>query len=142
MSHARSLRFSIGASVALLVLVAAGGCQERLAQRDAYFAPFGGFQASASDEPASVIRYHQTLHAVRIGCSEAGSTAEPAGPGSAAGAAWREAADAELLARLCEDAGEDSYAAYGGASNAYRRWVEDEVRELPKPSDTASAISD
>ena len=70
---------------------------------------------------------------LRVGSSLAPGEAElPSGPNPGSAAAR------EALADLCATPARPPVAAYGAASNAYRRWVEDQVRELPAPSETAA----
>ena len=89
---------------------------------------------------AHAISHHGAQQFARFACrSNAAApalveeTGVPEGPGSGFAAANREA-----LAELCASEGRRPAAAYGGASNAYRRWVEDQVRELPETSETAA----
>ena len=48
----------------------------------------------------------------------------------------------EALAEVCAGivARTAAVSAHGATSNAHRRWVEDQVRELPAPSETASSV--
>ena len=120
----------------MLIAVPAGGCYERLAQKDAFFSPLGETRAHVGAETKRVIAYHQALQAAQIRCAARGSASEPSGVGPAgrpapAGMAGRQD-------ELC--AAQGTHAAHGGVSNAYRRWVEDRVRPLPEPSDTASSV--
>ena len=70
-----------------------------------------------------------------LSLSERFDSNAPGGPNPAFAAAR------EALAGLCATPPGPPAAAYGGTSNAYRRWVEDQVRELPEPSETAASAA-
>ena len=131
-------RGRIGA--ALLLAVFAAGCWRPLASRDEYFRPSNDPAAAAHVDARIVLGRHRALQTVRHACA-APAPAPPAagrgresGPGPDAGApAAREALD-----RLCAESARPPVAAYGSASAAYRRWVTDDVRELPAPAETAT----
>lgn len=133
----RSLPAAITA--ALCVVVVLGGCQERLAQRDTYFAPLRGLSASLHAETEHVLDYHQAMQAALHGCSESQrATATPSVMGPA-NVVPEGALDPDAQARLCASSG-ITHATHGAPLNGYRRWVGDQVRELPAPSETASSI--
>ena len=67
---ARRLRFAAGIVMALPIAVLVAGCQERLAQRDAYFAPLSGLSVSLHSETERMVNYHRALQAARHGCLE------------------------------------------------------------------------
>ncbi len=133
----RSLPAAITA--ALCVVVVLGGCQERLAQRDTYFAPLRGLSASLHAETEHVLDYHQAMQAALHGCSKSQrATATPSVMGPA-NVVPEGALDPDAQARLCASSG-ITHATHGAPLNGYRRWVGDQVRELPAPSETASSI--
>lgn len=131
----------VPAAVAALATAALllGGCQERLAQRDSYFAPLSGLSASLHAETKHMVDYHRTLQAALRGCLDRhrlGASSDDAGiEGMTAAGAGGGAAHAQL----CASSGL-THAVHGAHLNGYRRWVEDEVRPLPDPSETASSI--
>ena len=136
---ARSLRFAAGIVMVLPIAVLVAGCQERLAQRDAYFAPLSGLSVSLHSETEHMVNYHRALQAARHGCLEPHRPgASPDDDGS--GGMTAEGAEGDgAHARLCGSSGL-THAAHGAPLNGYRRWVGDRVRPLPAPSETASSI--
>ena len=135
----RRLHFAARVVMALPIAVIVAGCQERLAQRDAYFAPLGGLSASLHSETERMVNYHRALQAARHGCLDRqrpGASSDDAGiEGMTAEGAGGEDAHAQL----CGSSGL-THAAHGAPLNGYRRWVGDQVRPLPDPSETASSI--
>ena len=133
----------VAAAAALVVLLS--GCWDRLAQRHGYFAPSfiptSGLHDSRDAKTERLMRYHQALQAGRRECVEKLSPNELSGAIKAESPAPSVTHTRETQARLCSTAAA-THAAHGGALNSYRRWVEDRVRELPKPADTASSIGD
>ena len=123
----------------LVVMLAAAGCQERLAQRDAYFVPLRGSSASPDSEAEYLVSYHRALQAARLRCTE--RTQDVASPSDSTLNTARPALTQgqEAQSQLCTSS-TVTHAAHGGPLNSYRRWVEDRVRPLPKPSETASSI--
>ena len=137
-SRTRSLPVFLRIAAVSLIAVSAGGCHERLAQKDAYFSSSSATLSRVGAERERLMAYHQALQAVQLRCAARGSAAEPSGVGPAgrpalAGVPGRQD-------ELC--AAQGTHAAQGGVSNAYRRWVEDRVRPLPEPSDSASSVGD
>ena len=126
MSDRPSRSSFLGLAVAALLAVSATGCMERLAQRHAHFTPLSAATATAA-ETEHVLRHQQAAQAARRACDAAAPAAAYA-PGARAAAR-----------RLCASAGRPQ-AAYGGLSNAYDRWVAEEVRDLPAPSETGSSV--
>jgi len=126
-------------AMAMLVVAVAAGCQERLAQRDAYFAPLSGLSTSLHAETEHALDYHQTLQAALLGCGERQDRAASPGGSGSASAVLEGTGDRETHARLCASSGM-THAAHGAPLNGYRRWVQDAVRPLPAPSETASSI--
>lgn len=125
----RAFRFPFLPPVFAVVVVAilVGGCQQRLAEKHEYFSPSSGPGDQVTTETERVLRYHQRLQAARRACVTAGSAAalpDTVSPGKL----------------VCAPQGR-TRAAYGSRANAYQRWVEDGVRQLPSPSRTASSIA-
>ena len=128
-----------GAAVTLALLAAfASGCMRPLAVQDEYFSSTGRSIPNASAEALRTVRHHRALQAAKHACPRPARSA----PASAGGAGPPSAPAA--LARLCAstEAHARPVSAHGATSNAYRRWVEDRVRELPDPSDTAASAGD
>ena len=133
-----SLPVRIGA--AMLIAALAAGCHGQLAHKHDFFAPGSAAGARSQVETQRVLAYYQALQAAQRGCP--GGRPASAIPDDAS----RDPTDAsghpaaqQPWARPCLVA-EGSLASHGGASNSYRRWVEDRVRELPAPAETASSI--
>lgn len=129
-----SLRCRFCAVATLLPLFLAAGCHEPLAVQDSYFVPGSAVAAAQRAEALDAVRYNRALQAARQSCPVPPSpTAAAVGPHRQTAAARRAA-----LARLCAELSVPSAAVRGGTGNAYRRWVEDKVRELPESSATAA----
>ena len=125
----KSLRLPVHLRIAAAMLVAllTGGCYERLVQKDAYFSPLKGTSSKVASETQRVLRYYEELQAARRACAA----------GASAGASQGTLAPGGLRCAPPQR----TRAAHGGALNAYRRWADDRVRQLPAPSETASSIS-
>ena len=110
---------ALRAALAAAVLAAglAAGCAPRLAERHEFFSPFG----SASEAEAAAVL-------VRYGALQEAQHACAAPPAYAA------------RALLCPDPARLP-AARGAISNAYRRWADDAVRDLPPISATAQGAA-
>lgn len=133
-----SLPVRIGAII--LIVALAASCHGQLAQEHEFFAPGGAAGTRSQTETQRVLAYYQALQAAQRGCpggGHAGASRDAAS--SQARAFGGEPVSQQPWARPCPDTG-GSHEAYGGASNSYRRWVEDRVRPLPAPSETASSI--
>ena len=133
--HAR-----IVAAMLLAMLVA--GCMRPLAVQDEYFSLLSGAVSGTSERVRHVVSHQRALQAARHGCA---STVHGSGsPGSAEPAHGPDlgyTAAREALAALCATQDPPSVAAYGATSNAYRRWVEERVRELPEAAETAAGAA-
>ncbi len=127
-------------AAAMLLAALCAGCGRPLALQHEFFEPLSGSADRIGTQARHAISHHRALQIARQACgtsaaapAPAEETSAPGGPDSGFAAANREA-----LAALCASEGRRTEAAYGGASNAYRRWVEDEVRELPETAETAA----
>ena len=112
------------------VIVAAllvAGCQPRLAWKHEFFLPMSGPGGQVTAETERVLRNLQLLQTARRACLTTES-----------GAALPETVSPGKL--VCAPQGR-TRAAYGSRANAYQRWVEDGVRQLPSSSQSASSIS-
>ena len=129
--------------VAVILLAAlAAGCVRPLAVQHEFFSPMSGSAARISEQTQHTVSHHRALQAAQRACSAPMYASVPPGeaellggpnPGSAAAR--------EALADLCATPAQPPVAAYGAGSNAYRRWVDDQVRELPAPSETAAGAA-
>ena len=131
------------AAAAILLVALASGCARPLAVQHEFFSPTSGLADRISTQTRHAIGHHRAQQFARFACgpnaaapAPAEETGVPDGPSAGFAAANREA-----LADLCASEGRRPAAAYGGASNAYRRWVEDRVRELPEVSETAASAA-
>ena len=124
----------VAVTVALLAAFASG-CMRPLAVQDEYFSSTSRSIANANAEALRTVRHHRALQAAKHACPRPARSA-PAAAGDA-GSPFAPAA----LARLCAttEAQPGPVSAHGSTSNAYRRWAEDRVRELPDPSKTAAS---
>lgn len=131
---------SVRIGAALLIAALAAGCHGQLAQNHDFFAPGGATGTLSQTETQRVLAYYQALQAAQRGCPGGRpASAIPDDTSWNPAEADRQAAPQQPWAHSCPGA-DSSHAAHGGASNSYRRWVEDKVRELPAPSETASSI--
>ena len=139
---------------ATLVLAAlAAGCWRPLAVQHEYFAPTAGSAAQAASDAHHAVSRYRALQAAQRACAAPmpAASASPVSPASRSGFATASsaalgpdpgaAAAREALADLCAAPARPPVAAYGGVSDAYRRWVEDRVRELPATSETAASAA-
>ena len=128
--------------VAILCAVLSAGCVRPLAVQDAYFAPANGTVSATSERIRHTVSHHRALQAARRGCPSATPGSVPPGEAEFAdGPDFASAAARMALADLCAAPARPPVAAIGGASNAYRRWVEDRVRELPEAAETAAGAA-
>ena len=137
------LRHRPAAVTAVMLAAFAAGCMRPLAVQDEYFAPMGGAVARASVETRHAVSHDRALQAAQRACPATAALAPRLEPGRPAGGPDRgRVAARDALAEVCAAtiARTAPVSAHGAASNAHRRWVEDEVRELPAPSETASSI--
>ena len=123
-------RNRVSAAVFLLAIPLCG-CEPPLAAQDSYFVRdwSRGPAPSVAAETLGTARHLQAVHEVLRRCHAPGGASEGP-PGADLGAAAGEAA----LAELCGAAADRATAAAGATANAYRRWLEDQVHELPEAS--------
>ena len=129
--------------VAVILLAAlAAGCVRPLAVQHEFFSPMSGSAARISEQTQHTVSHHRALQVAQHACSALmyasvppGEAELPSGPNPGSAAAR------EALADLCATPARPPVAAYGAGSNAYRRWVEDQVRELPATSETAAGAA-
>ena len=127
-----------GAATVVLLAAFASGCMRPLAVQDEYFSSTGRSIAKANAETLRTVRHHRARQAALHACPRPGRSDSASGPDAGAPFAPTE------LARLCAstDAQPRPVSAHGSTSSAYRRWAEDQVRELPAPSETAASAGD
>ena len=129
-------------SAASLLVIATAACVRPLAVQHDTFSPLNGTIAGISTQTQHTVSRHLALQAAQHGCPAQAppSTRRIAGklPG---GPNLGSAAAREALADLCATPARPPAAAHGATSNAYRRWVEDRVRELPELSETAAGAA-
>ena len=132
-----------GRIVAVLLLAAlAAGCVRPLAVQDEFFSPLNGTADDISRRARHTVGHHRALAAARHGCPAPDHAFVPTGESEPAGGpGFGSAAARDALAELCGVPGRPAAAAYGGTSNAYRRWVEDRVRELPRQTETGAGAA-
>lgn len=132
----QSLRSKVFMLAAFLPLSLSIGCHEPLALQDSYFMPGSPNAAAHSAGALQAVRYNRALQSALRSCPTDPPPALgiPGGPD-------RAAARRAALARLCPDTPAPSVAAHGGTEGAYRRWVEDGVRELPETSATGAGAA-
>lgn len=130
------VRSSIPVLAVLLPLSLSVGCHQPLALQDSYFAPGNSNSAQLRRDALQALRYNRALQSARRSCPVTALPAVDAPGGSDRGAVRRAA-----LGRVCAEAPSPTVAARGGTENAYRRWIEDRVRELPDASATAAAAA-
>ena len=128
------------AAAAILLTTLCTGCVRPLAMQHEFFSPLGGSAGGIGTQTQHAVSHHRALQVARHACrTQAAAPAPleetnvPADPNPAVAAAR------EALAELCATPARPAVAAHGGAWNAYRRWVEDQVHELPAAGETAAA---
>ena len=126
--------------VAVILFAGLGaGCVRPLAVQHEFFSPLNRSADRIGAQTQHAASHHRALQVARHACrtQAAAPVARdernlPVGPNPAMPAAR------QTLAELCATPERPPAAAYGGTSNAYRRWVDDEVRELPAAAETAA----
>ena len=142
MSSLHTLPRPTPVAMALLLAMLATGCVRPLAVQHHYFSPLNGSIAGIGTQTQHAVSRHRALQAAQHGClaqtppsTRPGAAKLPGGPNLGSVAAR------EALAELCATPARPPTAAHGATSNAYQRWTEDEVRELPEPSETAAGAA-
>lgn len=129
---------------AMLLAMLVAGCVRPLAVQHEYFSPMNGTVSGTSERARHAVSHHRALHAARQACASATATRASVPPGEAEpvdGPDLGSAAAREALADLCATPARPPVAAFGALSDAYRRWVEDRVRELPGAAETAAGAA-
>ena len=128
---------------AVLLAVLAAGCGRPLAVQHEFFSPMSGNADRIGAQASHAVSHHRALHAARLACDarSSGSIAWGAPDRARGGPNPGTTAAHEALADLCDTPARPPVAAHGATSNAYQRWVEDKVRELPSTSETAAGAA-
>ena len=128
---------------AMLLAVLAAGCGRPLALQHEFFSPMNGNADRIGAQARHAVSHQRALHAARLACDARSSAAiAPGLPDHArSGPNPGSTAAHEALADLCDTPARPPVAAHGATSNAYQRWVEDNVRELPSTSETAAGAA-
>ena len=126
------------AATVVLLGAFASGCMRPLALQDEYFSSTNRSITNANAEALQTIRHHRALQAAKHACPH---------PGRSAPAYARDLGSPSAPAALVELCASTAapprpVSAHGSTSNAYRRWAQDQVRELPDPSETAASAGD
>lgn len=145
----RLLRPCAVAAVVAATLLAAG-CMRPLAHQHVFFSPGSGVAALAAARAGHTVNHHRALQAAQHAC-DSPALADASGPGPGPGPGPDQdpgpdpghSAALRALAGVCAGtvAKPGPVDAHGATSNAFRRWTEDGVRELPAPSETAASAA-
>ena len=132
-----------GAATFLLLSLASAGCARQFTVQDEYFA---ASRSSARSRVTTqhLVTHHRALQVAQRSCSVV-RTHSGAPPGNVPPSAGPEIGDSvagEALRRLCASMPpQRPVSAHGASSNAYQRWIQDAVRELPEASETAASAA-
>ena len=130
------------AAVAILLAALCAGCARPLAVQHEFFWPTNGSADRIGTHTRHTVNLHRALQAAQNSCGPHSSVSiAPDGTTLHDGPNPGLAAAHQALADLCATRAMPTATAYGGTSNAYRRWVEDQVRELPDTSETAASAA-
>ena len=122
---------SVGAAVLAGALCVA--CHEPLAVRNPFHGAPAQSAAALDTKTHQVLTRHRALQAVRRTC------AAPSPPeGIRSGPSLRPPELGKTSGDPCSKFQPAPVASHGGTLSAYRRWVDDQVRDLPDPSKTAT----
>ena len=116
-----ALRSWLPGSAAVAATVLLLGCQgtQSLAARDAFFTSASSASVHAGLEVDAIVAAHLDRTTFQRACGAVGAAAVAGPP--------------DLVCHV------RTTRFFGRRAEAYRRWAEDRVRQLPSPSDTASA---
>ena len=129
MSELRSRRRCLRLAAAVLPATLLVGCEAQLSVQDPYFAQSGARVALHGGKVRDLVTHHLARHAVRRNCLA---------PGSPTGPDLETAVGGKALADLCAVSPAPAPHALGGILNAYGRWLKDDIRPLPNPTETAT----
>ena len=132
------------AAAAVLLAFLAAGCVQPLAVQNEFFSPLTGTAGRIGSHTELTVSHQRALQAAQRTCGTPSTarvapdapTHPPSGPSPGLVAAGR------ALADLCATPARPPVAARGATSNAYRRWVEDQVKDrMPKAAETAAGAA-
>lgn len=127
---------------AMLIAVLGAGCVRPLGVQHEFYSPTSATADRIRIQTQHAISRHRARQVARHACGPHSPAAVPPEETSArARPDLGNAAARAALAELCATPARSPVAAHGGASNAYRRWVEDQVRDLPEASETAASAA-
>ena len=142
MSSFHALPRPVRVAAAMLLVTFAAGCGRPLAFQHEFFMPLSDPADRIGDRAQHAVSHHRALQAAQWAC----------GPGAASALLPPDEADLRdgpnpgleaargALADICVTPARP-VAAHGAGSEAYRRWVEDQVRNLPGASETAASAT-
>ena len=137
-----SFRPCPGMGAAMLLAVLGAGCAGPLAWQHEFYSPTNGSADGIRIRTQHAVSHHRARQVARYACrSHSPAPVPPEETSARAGPDFGNAAARAALAELCATPARSPVASYGGASNAYRRWVEDQVRDLPEASETAASAA-
>lgn len=130
-------------AAACLLAALATGCVQPLAVQNEFYSPLTGTADRIGAHTELTVSHHRALQAAQRVCGTPLSAAMArdttnhgaSGPVPGSSSAHRD------LVSLCATPTRPPVAAHGATSNAYRRWVEDRVRELPEATETAAGAA-
>ena len=127
----------------ILLAVLAAGCTQPLAVQNEFFSPLTDKADRIGSRTELTVSHQRALQAAQRACGTPSSVrvAPDASTHPASGPSPGLAAAGRALADLCATPARPPTAAHGATSNAYRRWVEDRVRELPEAAETAAGAA-
>ena len=138
----RRLR-SVGRVVAVVLLATlAAGCVRPLAVQHDFFSPLNGTTAGINERARHAVSHQRAQQAARHRCpAPVHTSVSTGGTELAESPDFGSAAAREAFAELCAAPDRPPVAAYGATSDAYRRWAEDRVRELPEQAETGAGAA-
>ena len=125
-----------GIAAAVLLAALTAGCARPLSIQHEFFSPLNGTVAKSGALTRHTVSHHRALQAAQRACGT--HVSDLSGQAGTDGPDFGHSAARESLADVCATTARPPAAAYGGTSNAYRRWVDDQVRELPELGETAA----
>ena len=142
MSSFHALSRPVRVATAMLFVTFAAGCGHPLAFQHEFFAPLSGTADRIGNRARHAVSHHRALQAAQRACgSGTASALLPADEADLRGGTnSRFEAARGALADICATPVRP-VAAHGAGSDAYRRWVEDQVRDLPGASETAASAT-
>lgn len=122
-----------GVGAAFLAGALCVACHEPLAVRNPFHGAPAQSAAALDTKTLQVLTHHQALQAVRRTCSAPlPPGANRSQPGLGPPEIGKPSADP------CATSRHAPVVSHGATLNAYRRWADDQVRDLPEPSKTAT----